>query len=130
MNGTDMNLDITYQDTQYLAELYNKLGSLQYDLSNFDIIATNEKIFWVVAIGGLGIVLGLLVLTALCGVFDRTDFDLIGPIIGMVIYGILVIVIWYFVSDWAITLKEHDIMREIEATETAIEAIKMKYGWI
>lgn len=126
---TDMNLDITYQDSQYLAELYGKLGALQQDLANFDIIAMDVKLQTALLVAAIGILIGLFVCTGLLMAFERTEFDCIGPLIGMVIYVIILIVIWYFASDITISLREHEIMRDIEATEMAIEAIKMKYGW-
>lgn len=130
MNGTDMNLDITYQDTQYLAELYRQLGSLQHDLANFDIIATNEKLHLALFVGLCGVLIGIFVMFGLVALFECTRFDYIGPIIGMVIYVIILIAIWYIASDWSLVCKENSLMRNIEATEMAIEAIKMKYGWI
>lgn len=126
MNTGDLNLDISYQDSQYLAELYRHLGSLQYNLENFDVVAHHEAMLCGVAV----LLLGLLFTIAILPWMIDWDTRLITKIAIYIGFAIALIVIWYFVSDYMIYMKEHEIMRDIQATEMAIEGIKLKYGWI
>lgn len=129
MTETDMSVDITYQDTQYLSELCGKLGSLQYDLANFDVVAMKTTL----CVGGMVVLAGILIGMVMMMMFILDDNGhLMIPkkafVIGLIIYMIILVAAWLIISDVAIMFKENAICRDIESTELAIESIKMKYG--
>ena len=124
MTGTDLN--ISFQDTQYLSELYAKLGSLQYDLANFDMIETEQRLTALAVTICIGIIVGVF----LCIAVDIFGKHPKRRIIAMVIWGVILTVAYIYISNFAVDVAEHNLLRDIEATEMAIEAIKMKYGMV
>lgn len=130
MTGTDMNLNISYQDTQYLSELYAKLGSLQCDLANFDIIAMKTILVVAALTLLLGVLAGVLILGTAYLLLDYHDKKISkkGFRIGLIVYSLIVIAICVFACYFAVNIAEYNIIRDIESTEMAIESIKMKYG--
>ena len=119
MTGTDLN--ISFQDTQYLSELYAKLGSLQYDLANFDMIETEQRLTALAVTICIGIIVGVFICIAV---------DIFGKhpkrrIIAMVLWGVILTVAYIYISNFVVDFTEHNLLRDIEATEMAIETIKM-----
>lgn len=119
-----MSVDITYQDTQYLSELCAKLGSLQYDLANFDVVALKTTL----CVGGMVVLVGILIGMVMMCILDYLTISKKAFVIGLIIYVIILVAAWLIISDVAIMFKENAICRDIESTELAIESIKMKYG--
>lgn len=130
MTGADMSLNISYQDTQYLSELYAKLGSLQYDLANFDIIAMKTILMVGALMLFLGVLVGLLIMATTEVVLDYYDKTISkkGFKIELIVCSLIVIAICVFTCYLAVTIKEYELIRDIESTKMAIESIKMKYG--
>lgn len=128
MTGTDMSVDITYQDTQYLSELCGKLGSLQYDLANFDVVAMKMTLLIGVMVVLVGIMIGMVMMMFILDHNDHLTIPKKTFVIGLIIYVIILVAAWLIISDIAIMFKENAICRDIESTELAIESIKMKYG--
>ena len=128
MTGTDMSLDITYQDTQYLSELYAKLGALQYDLANFDVLAIETALLVGVIVVLAGILIGMVMMAVILDYNGHLTIPEKAFVIGLIIYLIILVAAWLIISDVTIMFKENAICRDIESTELAIESIKMKYG--
>lgn len=128
MTGTDLN--ISFQDTQYLSELYGKLGSLQYDLANFELIELEKRLIVLFFVGILGLILGLILSAVVDDFCEKYDVKHPGNMLlaYWVVWTAVVIVAYILISNVIVSFAERDILREIEATEMAIEAIKMKYG--
>lgn len=130
MTGTDLN--ISFQDTQYLSELYGKLGSLQYDLANFDMIELETRLWVLFAVGFAGLVIGGLlsgVVDDLCYRFDREYTGKL-RMAYWIVWIAVVIAANIIIGDISVSFAERDLLRDINATEMAIEAIKMKYGLV
>lgn len=125
---TDMDMNITYQDSQYLAELYSKLGSLQYDLANFDVIHIGDMVTMGLLVGLGGCLIGIWVFMFLME-YDGPAPIIVKPV-GMLLYIMLVITIWYYLSEWIGVLTMHRLENGIEATEMAIRAMETKLGMI
>lgn len=123
-----MSVDITYQDTQYLSELCGKLGSLQYDLANFDVVAMKMTLLIGVIVALVGILIGMVILLFILDYDSNLTISKKAFVIGLIIYVIILVAAWLIISDIAIMFKENAICRDIESTELAIESIKMKYG--
>lgn len=125
---TDMDMNITYQDSQYLAELYSKLGSLQYDLANIDVIHINDMIGIALIVTLIGGLIGIWVLIYI------GDYNGPAPILvkslGVLMYVLLLIAILYGIGEWREMLLVHRIEGGIEATEMAIRAMEAKLGLI
>lgn len=125
---TDMDMNITYQDSQYLAELYSRLGSLQYDLANIDVIHIGDMVTMGLIVGLCGCLIGIWVFIFLME-YDGPAPIIVKPV-GMVLYIMLVIAIWYCLSEWIGVLTVHRLENGIEATEMAIRAMETKLGLI
>lgn len=127
---TDLN--IAYQDTQYLAELYSKLGSLQADLANFDLMVTSDRLLLACLVLFFGLLIGVVIAVIIETIADGFNIDLGWGIwvIFVVVYVMVLVAIWYGLSEYYIMLKEHALVRDIGATEMAIRAIETKLGLI
>ena len=124
MTGTDLN--ISYQDTQYLSELYAKLGSLQYELANLDMVELKERLICLVFVALIGITIGVWIANE---IFYHTDS--VGlTVIFAVVWTLVLLITWWFIGGVMVDFRVYDIQRNIEATEMAIEAIKLKYGLV
>lgn len=124
MTGTDLN--ISFQDTQYLSELYAKLGSLQYELANLDMVELKTRLICLVFVALIGITVGVWLAGEILYHTDSVGLT----VIFAIVWTLVLLIAWWFIGGVMVDFKVYEIQRNIEATEMAIEAIKMKYGLV